>query len=206
MPIDSPGIANALLSGGRRTRRAPAPRTRRPAWWLAAAVLLLALLAGAAVAADEPAGGGFQALDAEIGDLTQQVVDLNRDLFLLEEELLFPANTQLAVFVSMDVGTFFGLDSVQIVVNGKEVANYLYTEREVEALLRGGVHRVWLGNLRAGKHELTAFFTGQGPHGRDYRRGATLAIEKGVGAKYVELRISDRVQKLQPEFLVREWD
>jgi hypothetical protein len=106
----------------------------------------------------------------------------------------------------MDVGTFFDLDSVQVVLDGKEVTNYLYTEREVDALLRGGVHRVWLGNLKAGQHELTAFFTGVGPHGRDYKRGTTLEIEKGVGAKYVELKISDRVQKLQPEFVVREWD
>ena len=135
-----------------------------------------------------------------------QVVDLNRDLFILEEELLFPANTQVAVFVSMDVGTFFALDSVKIVLDGKEVANYLYTQREVDALLRGGVHRVWLGNLRAGKHEMTAFFTGQGTHDRDYTRGATLEIEKGVGAKYVELKISDRVRKLQPEFVVKEWE
>ena len=138
--------------------------------------------------------------------LKQEVVDLNRDLFMLEEELLFPANTQVAVFVSMDVGTFFALDSVKILLDGKEVSNYLYTQREAEALLRGGVHRVWLGNLRAGKHEMTAFFTGKGPHERDYQRGATLEIDKGVGAKYVELKISDRARQLQPEFIVKEWE
>ena len=91
-------------------------------------------------------------------------------------------------------------------VDGKEVANYLYTQREAEALLRGGVHRVWLGNLRAGQHEMTAFFTGKGPHGRDYSRGATLRMDKGVGAKYVELKISDRERQLQPEFVVKEWE
>jgi hypothetical protein len=207
MAIDSPGIAHAYLSGrdrGRRDRR----QGRRPAafWLAAAAACLLALGASAVLAEDTAAPADFQSLDGQIGTLKQEVVDLNRDLFLLEEELLFPANTQVAVFVSMDVGTFFALDSVQIAVDGKEVTNYLYTEREADALLRGGVHRVWLGNLKAGKHELTAFFTGVGPHGRDYKRGATLQIEKGVGAKYVELKISDRVQKLQPEFLVREWD
>jgi hypothetical protein len=106
----------------------------------------------------------------------------------------------------MDIGTFFALDSVQIKVNDKEVANYLYTARELEALKRGGVHRIWLGNLKAGEHEIVAFFTGQGTHERDYKRGATLLIEKGVGAKYVELRISDRVRKLQPEFVVRVWE
>ena len=78
--------------------------------------------------------------------------------------MLFPANTQVAVFVSMDVGEFFALDSVTMKVDNKEVANYLYTQREAEALLKGGVHRVYIGNLKAGDHELIALFTGQGPN------------------------------------------
>ena len=138
--------------------------------------------------------------------LRREVVDLNRDLFMLEEDLLFPASTQVAVFVSMDVGSFFAVDSVQLKVDDKEVANYLYTEREQQALVRGGVQRLWLGNLKAGEHEVTAFFTGQGPHARDYKRGTTLTVEKGVGAKYLELRISDRATKLQPEFVVKVWE
>jgi hypothetical protein len=145
-------------------------------------------------------------LDEHVQDLKKLAVDLNRDLFLLEEELLFPANTQVAVFVSMDVGEFFALDSVEIKLDDKEVASYLYTEREVDALYRGGVQRVYVGNLRAGEHELVATFVGGGPHERDYRRGATLSFEKGIGPKYVELMISDREDKLQPEFVVREWD
>jgi hypothetical protein len=146
------------------------------------------------------------ALDAEVQALRRDVIDLNRDLFMLEEDLLFPASTQIAVFVSIDVGTFFALDSVQVKVDDKEVANYLYTERELEALKRGGVHRLWLGNLKAGEHEIVAYFTGQGTHERDYKRGTTLMVEKGVGAKYVELRISDRARKLQPEFMVKVWE
>jgi hypothetical protein len=145
-------------------------------------------------------------VDSEVQILKDEVLDLNRELFLLEEELLFPANTQVAVFVSMDVGEFFDLDSVQLRIDDKPVSNYLYTEREVAALLRGGVHRIYLGNLKTGEHELTAVFTGQGPHTRDYRRGATLKVEKGIGAKFVELRISDRDSKQQPEFLVKEWE
>jgi hypothetical protein len=146
------------------------------------------------------------ALDGEVQSLRREVVDLNRDLFMLEEDLLFPASTQVAVFVSMDVGTFFALDSVQLKVDDKEVANYLYTEREQDALKRGGVQRLWLGNLKAGDHEVTAFFTGQGPHDRDYKRGTTLKVDKGVGAKYVELKVSDKLTKLQPEFVVRVWE
>lgn len=171
-------------------------------WALAAFVAM-----AKAGAEDAPAPAAERSvLDAEVQELRREVVDLNRDLFMLEEDLLFPASTQIAVFVSMDVGTFFALDSVQIKVDDKEVANYLYTARELEALRRGGVHRIWLGNLKAGEHEIVAFFTGQGTHERDYKRGATLTVEKGVGAKYVELKISDRLRKLQPEFVVRVWE
>jgi hypothetical protein len=152
------------------------------------------------------AGDDFKALDQEVQSLKKEVLDLNRELFVLEEELLFPANTQVAVFVSMDVGEFFALDSVTLKLDNKEVTNYLYTDREAEALLKGGVHRVYVGNLKAGEHELIALFTGKGPNGRDYRRGATVKLEKGVGAKYVELKISDRAAKSQPEFIVKEWE
>ena len=138
--------------------------------------------------------------------LKKDVVDLNRDLFVLEEELLFPANTQVAVFLSMDVGDFFALDSVQLKIDQKEVINYLYTPREFEALLRGGVHRLYLGNLKVGKHELVAFFSGKGPNDRDYKRGASLSFEKGIGAKYLELKINDRQRKQQPEFEIKDWE
>ncbi|HEX7236274.1 MAG TPA: AraC family transcriptional regulator [Gammaproteobacteria bacterium] len=148
----------------------------------------------------------FRTLDEDVQDLKKQALDLNRDLFLLEEELLFPSNTQTAVFVSMDVGEFFGLDSVELKIDNKDVANYLYTERESEALLKGGVQRLFIGNLKAGEHELVAVFTGQGPHTRDYRRAASLMFEKGIGPKYIELTISDRETKQQPEFIVKEWE
>jgi hypothetical protein len=158
-----------------------------------------------AAAAVEPATD-TRGLDQDIQGLKKDVVDLNRDLFVLEEELLFPANTQVAVFVSMDVGEFFALDTVTLKIDQKEVANYLYTPREVEALAKGGVHRVYLGNLKAGPHELVAFFSGRGPHERDYRRGATLKFEKGIGAKYLELKINDRQRRQQPEFEIKDWE
>ncbi len=169
-----------------------------------AAALLLSVVAAAAPAT-EPAAQS-KSVDQDVQTLKKQLVDLNKDLFKLEEELLYPASTQVAVFLSVDVGTFFALDSVTIKLDDKEVTNYLYTEREVQALHRGGVQRLFLGNLKAGEHELVAFFTGKGPHERDYRRGTTLKIEKAVGAKYVELKISDRMASLQPEFVVKVWE
>ncbi|MDH3547145.1 MAG: AraC family transcriptional regulator [Gammaproteobacteria bacterium] len=160
----------------------------------------------ASQAADAESRAGFRSLDKDVQDLKKEVLDLNRDLFLLEEELLFPANSQVAFFISMDVGEYFELDSVNLKIDGKEVANYLYTEREVGALLRGGVHRVHMANLKTGDHELIAIFTGKGPHTRDYRRGATMSFNKGIGAKYLELEITDRVKKQQPEFVIKEWE
>lgn len=161
--------------------------------------------AAAAPAAETPAPD-FKTLDQEVQGLKKDVIDLNKDLFVLEEELLFPANTQVAVFLSMDVGSFFALDSVTIKLDNKEVTNYLYTAREAEALLKGGVHRIFLGNLKVGKHEIVGFFSGKGPNARDYKRGATINFDKGVGAKYLEFKISDKVPSHQPEFLVKDWE
>jgi hypothetical protein len=144
-------------------------------------------------------------LDGRIQDVKGDVIKLNRDLLVLEEELLFPANTQVALFVSMDVGKMFELDSVQIRLDDKMVSSYLYTPAEVAALHRGGVQRIYLGNLRTGEHELVAFFTGKGPHERDYKRGATVKFDKGSDPKYIELRIKDAMGKLQPEFDVKVW-
>ena len=156
---------------------------------------------GAAAAPDD-----FKTLDQEVQGLKKDVIDLNKDLFVLEEELLFPANTQVALYVSMDVGTFFALDSITVKIDNKEVKNYLYTAREADALLKGGVQQIYLGNLKVGKHELVAFFTGKGPVERAYKRGATIVFDKGVGAKYLELKITDRLAKHQPEFTIKDWE
>jgi len=176
---------------------------------LACCIALLLTGAGLLMVASAHATGTTpeaRTVDQDVQALKKELVDLNRDLFRLEEELLYPASTQVAVFLSVNLGTFFALDSVRLELDGKEVANYLYTEREVEALHRGGVQKLYLGNLKAGEHELVAVFTGKGPHDRDYRRGTTVKFEKAVGAKYVELRITDREASLQPEFAVRQWE
>ena len=201
----------------------PLPLARRPTGrsLIVAAALLagLAALSSAAAfaqtpaptsAAPQPAATGAQvpagSVDEQVQSLKSDVLDLNRDLFVLEQELLYPANTQVAVFVSMDAGTLFALDSVQLKLDGKEVADYLYTPREVHALVQGGVQRLYVGNLKVGKHELVAFFTGKGPHQLDYTRGATLQFQKDIGAKYLELTITDDQSKLQPQFRIKDWD
>lgn len=161
--------------------------------------------AHAAEPAGTPQATQYKGLDQQAQSLKKDVMELNRDLLALEEELLFPASTQVAVFVSMDIGSLFELDAVEVKLDDKVVAHYLYTQREIEALRRGGVQRLYLGNLRVGKHELVAFFTGKGPHDRDYRRGATLEFEKQTEPRYIELQIKDVTRNLQPEFRVKEW-
>lgn len=185
------------------------PGYRQADWWkdvlrnysgaLIALLLMLALFSVSVFA------GEAGSLDQELQDIKQQTLELNRDLFILEEELLFPDNTQVAVFVSMDVGEFFALDAVKLSIDGAVVTNYLYTERQLGALRRGGVHRLYMGNLKAGEHEVVAVFTGKGPSGRDYRRGTQLQLQKTAGAKHLELKITDATEKRQPEFAVKEW-
>ena len=168
---------------------------------------VLTLTAGLAMADEAPKTQPRdpQSLDTRIQSLKQEAMELNRDLLVLEEELLFPASTQVAVFVSVDVGTLFDLDSVQLKLDDSVVTNYLYTERELQALHRGGVQRLYMGNLKTGKHELVAVFTGKGPRWRDYRRGTTLKFDKGTDPKYIELQIRDETRGLQPDFRVKEW-
>jgi hypothetical protein len=145
-------------------------------------------------------------LDAEIEALKKEVLSLNRDLFILEEDLLFPPNTQFSVFLSMDAGALFSLDSVQLKINDTNIANHLYTERELAALKRGGVQRLYIGNLPSGEHEIVAIFIGVGPSGRDYRRGESVVIEKTTEPQFVEFMIADDTGKEQPQFDVRVWE
>lgn len=145
------------------------------------------------------------ALSGEIQELKKSVIALNKNLRVLEEDLLFPADTQVNVFLSLDVGKFFTLESVKLKLDGQVVASHIYTDKELQALAKGGINKLHMANLSIGEHTLSAFFTGAGPSGRDYKRGTTLVINKENGPKYVELRITDSSMKLQPEFSVREW-
>ena len=162
------------------------------------AVLCLLVLSSTLMAQEQP-------LTDDLQSLKSQVLELNKDLFILEEELLFPSNTQLAVFVSLDVGHYFSLDAVKLTVDGDDVSHYLYTDRQLDALRRGGVHRLYVGNIKSGWHEIVAVFTGRGPQGRDYRRATSLTFNKLSDAKNLELKIVDSSAKQQPEFSVKEW-
>ncbi|MCZ6855808.1 MAG: AraC family transcriptional regulator [Gammaproteobacteria bacterium] len=139
-------------------------------------------------------------LDDEMEGVKKALLELKRDLVILEEDLLFPASTQVAVFLSMDVGEFFQLDSVSLKLNGKEVTHHLYTDKQIDALYRGGVQRLFIGNAKQGSNRITAFFTGRGPSGRDYRRATSVEFEKSFEPAFIELAITDSTAKYQPEF------
>ena len=150
--------------------------------------------------------GKFQSLDEQVETLKKDVISINRELFILEEELLFPTNTQTFFFLSMEGAGLFKLDSIELTVDGKVVSNYLYTEREISALAKGGVQKLHVENLKKGEHEVVAIFLGKGPNGRDYRRGASFKFEKSFDPKYIELKIIESEEKIQPEFAIKEWE
>lgn len=153
------------------------------------------------VADTEPAmSSATVVVDDQIQALEQSLMALNAELMILEEDLLYPASSRVAVYLSMDMGELFTLDAVTVKLNGKEVAHHLYTERQRAALSRGGVQQLWVGNARQGKNELTAFFLGNGPHGRDYKRGATATFTQSFEPVFVELVIDDSNASQQPVF------
>ena len=124
----------------------------------------------------------------------REILEGKRVSFLPDSQLEIP----LARFLQRECG-------VQLLEVGTPYLDQQMSAAELP-LLPGGVHRVHMANLKTGDHELVAIFTGQGPQSREYRRGATLNFSKGIGAKYVELEITDRVKKQQPEFVIKEWE
>lgn len=147
-----------------------------------------------------------KSLESEMQSLKQEVLAVNRDLFILEEDLLFPSGTQVNVFVSVDASDYFALDGVTLKINDRPISNHLYTERELQALKRGAVQRLYTGNLPTGEHELVAVVTGQGPEKRDFRRAVSVDFTKRSGTKYVELKIQGDDLRQQPLFQLKEWD
>lgn len=144
-------------------------------------------------------------LSKEIQSLKKSVVDLNKDLQLMEEELLFPSSTQLSLFVSLDIGQFFTLESIKVKLDGKQVSSHLYSDKQRQALARGGVQRLYITNLNLGKHTLAAFFTGIGPNGRPYKRATELEFQKKQGSQYLELAIIDDSAKQEAKFTIKQW-
>jgi hypothetical protein len=131
----------------------------------------------------------IKGLDEQVQEIKGDVLSIAAELSQLEEKLLYPSNTQVAVFISMAGEETFRLDSVQIQIDGKPVAHHIYTFKELEALLRGGVQRIYTGNIRSGEHDLTVFVLGKTGEGTDFKRSEQFNVNKDVGPRIVEISL-----------------
>lgn len=147
----------------------------------------------------------IQAISRDIQALKSQVVDLNKDLRLMEEKLLFPSSTKYSIFVSHSRGEYFDLEGIKLKIDGKLVASHVYSEKQRAALVRGGVHRLYVTNLAEGKHNATVFFTGFGSNKRPYKRAVSLDFDKGPGSAYLEIAVSDDPSTREPVFNLKQW-
>ncbi len=145
------------------------------------------------------------ALLKEAEQLKKQLIQLNSELYQFEEDLLYPANTQLGVFLSMSSESSFILDSIEIRLDDKLVTSYLYKQNEISALKKGGVQRLFLGSLSDGRHKLTARFNGQGANNRYFRRKKALPFTKDQNAKFIQLVVTESKTTREPLFKVKQW-
>jgi hypothetical protein len=90
----------------------------------------------------------------------------------------------------MAEGETFRLDSVEVLLDGKPVAHHLYTFKELEALRKGGVQRIYTGNIRSGAHALQVSMIGKSKVGFDVQETGNFKINKDVGPKFVEVTLS----------------
>ena len=144
---------------------------------LGISALLLILPAYAQEAPKEQIKG----LDEQVQEIKTDVLSIAAELNQLEEKLLYPSDTQIAIFVSVAKGEKFRLDAVDIELDGKSVAHHLYTFKELEALQKGGVQRIYVGNVRTGEHALQVTVIGKSEGGSDFQKGESFKITKNIG-------------------------
>ena len=153
--------------------------------FLLSAVLLSATLSAAEQVTKEQIKG----LDEQVQDIKTDVLGISAELNQLEEKLLFPSNTQVSIFVSLDKESGFQPDAVQLKLDNRDVAHHIYSFKEVEALQAGGVQRIYTGNIRTGDHRVEVSVVGKSG-GSKQTKTTTNTIAKGVGPKFVEIRVS----------------
>ena len=159
--------------------------------WLRGIIIGISLLvAGFAAYAQEVSREQIKGLDEQVQEIKSDVLSIAAELNQLEEKLLYPSNTQVAVFVSLASGETFRLDSVEIQLDGQPVAHHLYTFKELEALKKGGVQRIYTGNIRTGEHDLQVSVSGKPAGGFDFRNTQNFKVKKDVGPKIVEISLA----------------
>jgi hypothetical protein len=149
----------------------------------------MVLTAGVA-SAQELASEEMRSLDEQVQEIKTDVLGIAAELNRLEEKLLYPSNTQVAVFVSIAEGEKFRLDSMQINIDGRLATHFLYGFKELEALQNGGVQRVYTGNVPTGGHQIEISINGQTPGGDDFASSETFAFDKGVEPKLLGVALN----------------
>ena len=152
-------------------------------------LLLLLMSFSGLVFAEQVSKEQIKGLDEQVQEIKKDVLAISAELNQLEEKLIYPSDTQLAFFVSVEKGSDFQPDAIKIKLDGKDVAHYIYSYKEVEAMHRGGVQRVFVGNVRTGEHRLDV--TTQGKDGGSKTTDqANHILKKGVGPQIVEIKLS----------------
>ena len=181
---------DAVVQGGSVRRNARALGAQRSRGWIAA-VLGLAALAGAPVGAEEATRQQMQSLDEQVQEVKSDVLGIASELARLEERLLYPSDSQVAVFVSLKQGETFRLDSLSVQIDGAPVARHIYSGKELEALQKGGVQRLYTGNVATGDHRLDVTVAGKLPSGADFSRNQSFSFSKKVEPKLVGITLAD---------------
>ncbi len=150
------------------------------------------LVLGAAADGQEIPKEQIKGLDEQVQEIKSEVLSIAAELNQLEEKLLYPSDTQVAVFVSLAGGDTFRLDSVEIRLDGEPVAHHLYTFKELEALRKGGVQRIYTGNVRSGEHDLQVRMLGKSEGGTDFEKSGHFKVAKDVGPKIVDIALAAR--------------
>jgi len=185
-----------MVAGAQET----GPIGRRFKVVLPAVMVLLAFVAAGA------AQNAFaESLDAEIDRLKTDVANLSQALFELEENVLYPVDTQVAVFLTLRNRDGLDLDSVELYLNDTPVASHLYTDRERDSLKQGGVQRLYIGNLRHGSHQLKAVLTARAANERFVRREATHQFRKRPGEFRIQMTLDAAAPDYEPVVSFQEW-
>jgi hypothetical protein len=153
-------------------------------------VVISVLVLSATAYGKEVSKEQIKGLDEQVQEIKSDVLSIAEELNQLEEKLLYPSNTQVAVFVSLASGETFRLDSVEIQLDGQPVAHHLYTFKELEALQKGGVQRIFTGNIRSGEHDLQVVVIGKTGSGTDFQKSESFKVNKNVGPKIVEVSLA----------------
>ena len=132
----------------------------------------------------------MKGLDEQVQDIKTDVLGIAAELNLLEEKLLYPSGTQVAMFVALAQGDTVRLDAVRVQIDGEPVAHYIYSFKELEALRKGGVQRLYVGNVPTGTHKLEVSVDGKLEGGADFSHTGEFSFDKDVKPKLVGLTVS----------------